>query len=254
MNRIKRLGRYPKAILLMMAAMVLTFSVIYPLTVTRDGFAYMDTILVPHQENDKTIYSGKIQGKQADFTVNADKSVMFRYGDQTYGPYVAKEAPEVVPKDSVLGSGATGVELRRGEEIIFRGALLKLNDILYIYKEDGSLKQINTQAIISKDPATDENGKANDPMEPFVATILDLIAGPELTHRGESLAWFGGVLLCIVTALLIIFADELFRLDLIFRIRHAERAQPSSWEIAGRYILWTALPVIAMVVFIMGLK
>ena len=40
------------------------------------------------------------------------------------------------------------------------------------------------------------------------------------------------------------FADELFRFNLAFRIRDAGRAEPSEWEIAGRYISWAVLPVV----------
>ena len=60
--------------------------------------------------------------------------------------------------------------------------------------------------------------------------------------------------LCILTAFSILFADELFRWNLALRIQNADRAEPSDWEIAGRYISWTLLPVIAMFVFIEGLR
>ena len=51
-----------------------------------------------------------------------------------------------------------------------------------------------------------------------------------------------------------LFADELFRWNASFLVRNAEEAEPSDWEIAGRYITWTALPVMAAVIFILGLK
>ena len=48
-------------------------------------------------------------------------------------------------------------------------------------------------------------------MEPSVSTILDLMDGPALTHKGAWLGWFGGVLICVIAALAMLFADELFR-------------------------------------------
>ena len=51
-----------------------------------------------------------------------------------------------------------------------------------------------------------------------------------------------------------LFADELFRWNASFLVRNAEEVEPSDWEIAGRYITWTALPVMAAVIFILGLK
>lgn len=62
------------------------------------------------------------------------------------------------------------------------------------------------------------------------------------------------MLLCLVNALSILFADELFRWNLAFRIRDAEWAEPSEWELAGRYIGWTVLAVLALVIFVIGLQ
>ena len=73
MERIKSLNRYQKFLLLFMLAMVLCFTVLYPITISREGFLYQDTILVPRQENGATLYSGKIEGKPSCFTVYADK-------------------------------------------------------------------------------------------------------------------------------------------------------------------------------------
>ena len=80
MERIKCLNYYQKGLLLLMTAMMLVFAVLYPVTISRVGFQYKGTILVPSQENGNTVYSGKIQGKQAHFTVSEDKSVVFQYG------------------------------------------------------------------------------------------------------------------------------------------------------------------------------
>ena len=77
--------------------------------------------------------------------------------------------------------------------------------------------------------------------------------GPEMQHKGEWLAWFCGMLLCVGTVVSILFVEELFQLSMSFRIRNAEQAETSDWEIAGRYITWTVLPVFAMVIFVMGL-
>ena len=63
-----------------------------------------------------------------------------------------------------------------------------------------------------------------------------------------------GLLICVVTVISILFADELFRLDISFKIRDVERAEPSDWEIACRYISWTVFPLIAMILFIIGLQ
>ena len=60
--------------------------------------------------------------------------------------------------------------------------------------------------------------------------------------------------ICVLNALSILFADELFRWNLVFRISNADHAEPSDWEIAGRYISWTCMSIMALVLFIIGLQ
>ena len=237
-----------------MAIMVFVFAAVYAVTVAREGFAYKGAILIPDQENDNMIYSGKVRGEQAAFIVYADKTVEFRYGDKTYGPYTAKEDPTAIPKDSGMSGSMTGVELSRGKDILFRGGVLDSGSRRWLYNEDGSVDISEFSVTASNGIVTDEKGNEIDPMEPSAATILDLMAGPELTHKGEWLAWFGGVFVCIAAAISILFAEELFRWSLAFRIRDADRAEPSDWIIMGRYITWTFLPIAAMILFLVGLQ
>lgn len=100
----------------------------------------------------------------------------------------------------------------------------------------------------------DENGNPIDRMKPSVSTIYELTNNPKLTHKGEGVAWFGAVFICILNALSILFAEELFRWNLAFQIRDVEHAEPSDWEIAGRYIGWTAMAIVALVLFVTGLQ
>lgn len=242
--RVKVLGRYQKILLLLMAVMILAFTVIYPIVTARSGFLYEGTILVPSEEDGGTVYSGKIYGTAVTFTVSADKTVIFQYGNTVYGPYTVKEDPTAIPKDSDLQAQMTGIELRCGGEIVFRGGVVNSGDWRMLYNEDGSFD------LLRSITATMSDGT----MEPSVSTILDLTDGPALTHKGTWLGWFGGVLICVITALTMLFADELFRWNASFLVRNAEEAEPSDWEIAGRYITWTVLPVMAAVIFILGLK
>ena len=261
MKRFKGLGRYQKGVLLFMAVMVPVFAALYAVTIARVGFAYGNTILVPDHEDGNTVYSGRIQGKQASFTVYADGTVAFRYGDKLYGPYTAKEDPSAIPKadsqgEPLDGESVTGVELRCKGEILFRGCVVDYGNTRWLYNEDGTLANLDIGfwTTTGNGVVMDGNGNIIDQMEPSVSTILDLMAGPELTHKGAWSWWFGGVCICILIALSILFADELFRWDLAFRIRDVDRAEPSDWEIASRYISWTVLAVIAMFVFIAGLR
>lgn len=254
MQRVKRLGRYPKTILLILAVMILVFTILYPIVTAHVGFLYEDTILVPSEENGATVYSGKIRGIDALFTVSADKTVVFQYGGTVYGPYTAKEDPTAIPKDTDSLTPMTGIELRCGDKIVFRGGVEKSGDWRFLYNEDGSFDTIRITATMSDGTVVDEHGDPIDPMEPSVSTILDLMDGPALTHKGGWIGWLGGMLICTLAVVCILFADELFRWNASFLVRNADEAEPSDWEITSRYITWTALPVMALVVFILGLR
>ena len=252
MERIRSLGRYQKGILILMAAMILLFTVLYPIVLSREGFLYRDALLIPSEEGGNTVYAGKIEGQPASFTLYDDRSVQFQYGDATYGPYTAAEAPDAL-QNLDLGDGAVGVELRCGEELVFRGGALRQGDQLWLYTEDGSV-YTDIGIMTSGGFIFNEEGEVIDPNEPSVSDILMVMAGPPLTHKGSWFGWVMGVIACILTAVDILFADELFRFHIAFHISRAEDAEPSDWEIAGRYIGWTVLPAIALVLFIIGLQ
>lgn len=254
MERIRSLTRYQKAILLWVLAMVVVFSILYPMTIAREGFLYRDAILVPTQERDAVVYAGELQGEAAKFTVYADKTVLFQYGDRTYGPYTAAEDPTAIPKGHEMADKMTGIELRQGEEILFRGGIACHGTTRFLYAEDGSLESVYGLEATSNGLVLDIDGPQTDFPAPSADTILTLMSGPELTHRGEGFAWLGGMLFCLTTVLSLLFADELFRLHLSFRIRNSEQAEPSEWEIASRYICWTVLSIAAMALFVLGLR
>ncbi len=252
MERIRSLGRYQKGILILMAAMILLFTALYPIVLSREGFLYRDALLIPSEEGGNTVYAGKIEGQPASFTLYDDRSVQFQYGDATYGPYTAAEAPDAL-QNLDLGDGAVGVELRCGEELVFRGGALRQGDQMWLYTEDGSV-YTDIGIMTSGGFIFNEEGEVIDPNEPSVSDLLMVMAGPPLTHKGSWFGWVMGVIACILTAVDILFADELFRFHIAFHISRAEDAEPSDWEIAGRYIGWTVLPAIALVLFIIGLQ
>ena len=253
MERIRELNRYQRIILILLAAMLVVFTVLYAAVHARVGFDYAGHILVPHEENGSTVYTGTIRGNEAVITVTSDRVVTLCYGDQVYGPYTAKEDPTAVPEGDDLPGHVTGVEILDGDKVFFRGGVLGSGDGRLLFGEDGSFNGLNITFGLSDGTEVDAEGNVVDPMAPTAGTILELMEGPTLTRKGEWVAWVGGVLLCIVTAVSILYADELFRWNISFRVQNPESAEPSELEIAGRYISWTVLPVMALVLFVIGL-
>ena len=254
MDKIKSLNNYQKGILVFMIAMALIFAVVYPKTLSKVGYNYNDAILVPIVENDNTVYSGKIKGEQAEFIVFDDHTVAFQYGDKNYGTYILKEDPTAVPNDSELKEEMIGIEICNGDEIFFRGAVLDFGDEHYLYNEDGTLDYLSLSFVTTNGIEMDENGEVIDRMEPTASDIYELLKGPKLTHKGEALAWYGAAAVCVLNTLSMLFADELFRWNLLFQIRNVENAEPSEWEIASRYIGWTVITIMALVIFVTGLQ
>ncbi len=247
MRAIKRLTLYPKGVLLGMLVMVLVFSVLYPITLTRVGFAYRDAILVPAYEQDRTVYTGKVQGETAVFTVSDDHVVSYQWGDAVYGPYTAREDPSAIPQNHDLRDQMTGVEVRQDNDVLFRGGVVDAGSSYLLYNTDGTLYWDEPMFVVYNTDLPYEESA------PAVNDILQLLAGPVQTHHGTIWGWVFGVLLCAINAVAIVFADTLFRWRMSFVIRDAEQAQPAEWELLGRRIGWAVLALAALGVFVLGL-
>ena len=251
MERFWALNRYQKFILVILVLLALGFGVLYGITTARVGYEYEDSILVPTKEGGNTVYSGEIDGMPVSFTVTADNTVTYQYGLKTYGPYIVREDETAIPE----GKRGTGVEVRCGEEIIFRGTFHTLTNYAYLSPESDAYAESSHTVVYDYGGVTyDENGNVIDTDKPSVTTIVEVALGPELTHKGIWFVWFIGLAMCVASAVSILFADELFRWNLAFRVRDAYDAEPSDWEISSRYIGWTLEPIFALIIFIMGLQ
>lgn len=254
MKRIKGLNWYQKSILILMLAMALIFAAIYHRTISREGVLYQNAIFVPAEENGVTVYSGKLRGKRAAFTVAADKTVTFRCDDQAYGPYTVKEDPTALPDLEIQLEGMTGAELWEGDTLIFRGGFWQSGDSFWLRNADGSMDLGMQTYVVENGVKKDSDGNIIDPAKPSASDILRLVFDPEITHKGTWLAWFGAVFLSILNAVSILYADELFHWDLSFQIRNAEAAEPSDWELMKRYLGWTVFTIAVLVIYILGLQ
>lgn len=253
-QRIRNLEGYQKAILLAMAAMVLVFSAVYLLTVRRVGYLYQNTILVPTQEDGATVYTGSIRNTAVQFRVT-ENQVTFRYGDIQYGPYTMESDPTAVPSQQDAEEGFVGIEIRDKGKILFRGGVQALHDYCFFIHSDGSSDFLS----IYEDGVTGvaynaETGEVYDRMAPTLRDIYTLLTNPPLTHKGEGMAWLAGVVMCIVNAVTLLFADELFYWKMSFLVRNAQGAEPSDWELGQRFIGWAALGILALMVFVLGLQ
>ena len=254
MKRIKKLDNFQKVVLIVTVAIALIYAVIYIRTIERVGYKYNDTILVPEVVDGNTVYSGEIQGKQAQFIVSNNTTVVFNYGDKTYGPYTVIEDDTAIPKDDEMSGVMKGIEVREGNDIFFRGGVILYGTHNSFYNEDGTPANIVIFYTTSDGSEWDLNGNLIDRMKPTLSTIYELTHNPELTHKGLGIGWFFGALICIINVIAVLFPDELFRLRLAFEVKDVDKVQPSEWAIAARYIAWIVLPIIAVMTFNIGLQ
>ena len=82
MKTFRELDVYPRILLIVMLVMLLVFSVAYPLTISRMGFQYRGEILVPQVRENQTVYSGRVNGQKASFTVTSAGTITCRMGDK----------------------------------------------------------------------------------------------------------------------------------------------------------------------------
>ena len=66
--------------------------------------------------------------------------------------------------------------------------------------------------------------------------------------------WFLGLAFCVLNAVEILFANEIFRFWMSLRIKNAQEVEPSDRTVKSRYVIWTILAVFALVFFLVGLK
>ena len=253
MERIKDLNRYQKGLLLLLSTMIVVFGVIYAVASSKVGFLYKDVILLPSEVSGATLYSGRIKGQDCCFTVTADKAVTFQCDEKSYGPYTMTEDPSAIPEGEFLSDRTKGIEIKEGDTVIFRGSVYQADTFLLLTNEDGTSAGFSITATMSNGTTYDEYGNVVDPMEPSLSDIFSLINGPELNKKGDWIQWVIAVVVSLLTAVSILFADELFRWNLSFQIRNAYHAEPSEWEIASRYIGWTVLTLLALGIYIGGL-
>lgn len=251
MKRFRDLDRYPKIILSALLIMAVVFAGIYGITTSRVGFRHNDKIYVPRQENGVTLYEARADGQDCVFTVT-DDTVTFAWGPKTYGPYTLRDDPTAIPDDHSIAFAMTGIEILDGNKVFFRGGVTDEQEDFWLVSEDGDFP-LTMIVTMSDGIEYDRNGNPVDHMEPTPRQIVSLLRGPELTHRGQWEIYGMMLFSSLLVALSVLFADELFYLSLTFRVRDAEYAEPSDWEIASRFISWTILTGAILLGYCMGL-
>lgn len=251
MDRIRRLRPFPKTILIITGIIAVIFTAVYALEMFRSGFWYGDVFLKRRQEGESTVYAGALGGERILVTVSDKNTAEFKFGDDTYGPFSLERDPSAVPEDHVMRPFMTGITIRRGTQVWFRGAIMDLLDQRWLY--DSEKDSLEPLSLPDRSDLAGSAQRASDLTEPSAASVTVILDGPPLGQRGGAIFWFPGIIFAVLTAVSVIFAEELFRWSLQFRIRDAEQAEPSEWFLLRQGVGWVFLALLSLLWFALGL-
>ncbi len=245
MERIRNLGGFQKGVLLFLVLMFIVFTALYIRAGSRWGYEYNGGLLVRCEEGGATVYKGTVRGRTIRFYTSPG-IVSYVFGEkESIKTYTFTEDPSAIPAEYRRTPGAKGIELRSGDELLFRGAAL--------YEGGSGVYLVPENEESEWELSLSFNGDADDPWTPSVKQLFELEHGPRLSRRGSWGVWVVGTLICLLAAVYAIFPDELFRFGMRFYIRGADKAEPSDWELMRRHIAWVVQPLCALVIYIIGL-
>lgn len=276
---------YRRAMLVATAGILAFFAVLYPIVgrqkgVKRNGDFYGMTTVgetklyvgAIHQwiEGHTVIQSG--EGREEVYAVTPISADGFRVecrmGEETFGPFRVTKYP--LPQTPGVGSDAltsfpipfdTGLEIKNAltGETLFRGGYRLSSGYTSLISETvttegdpGSASEHMTvdgvNYYFNYAPATPEKGPSA-----YDLAFFALEAEESLTHRGDMMYLALGILIAVLNAASIVYAEELFIWSMSFRVADPESAEPAEWELFTRHVGWGIWLLMELIVFIVGL-
>ena len=140
----------------------------------------------------------------------------------------------------------------RGEDLLFRGAFYEPDGGRTLLFEDGSTAGFFNSS--NSDNVYYDFTQEPNSEEPSAAILVELWAGPVLTHRGHWSFWVMGTVFSALLALWILYAEKLVRQQLAYVVREPEKAEPSEWMLTRQRIGWVLWTILDFVIYSWGLK
>ena len=254
MKKIMNLNQFQKLLLIVIMGSVLFTGLIYCTLNSKIGFEYQKQIFIPESQNDCTVYSGILNGKQTRFIV-FDNQVVFEYGHDQVNTYTVYKDDLLITEEFKGHQYAKGYEIYKDDELKFKGTVIRTTDdgICVLYDENGSLAGFNVSYIDHNGIERDEQGNEIQTFELSLDKIIELIEGPVLVKKVQWIFWVSGLVLSIINLFSILYAEELFQFQMSFRIQNSNQAEPSELELFSRYLSWILLLGSSIYLFVSGI-
>lgn len=235
-----------RIILLIQPALFLLFLILFLTYGSQPVVSWLDGSLRYQRQGEAAVYSGRVEGGHpVQFTVTPGPAVEFRLRGEPRGMYTVSEDPSAIPESAELNpygwEGYTGVEIKKDGQMWFRGAY-NPDSFLGLFDENGTSRSFNIIAM----------GPSYEP-EPDPGDILHFARGPQTSPRGKVVFLLLGLLVSAICAVSLLFEDQLFRWNLSFRVRDPYDAEPSEWELFGRWIGWIMMTGMALFIYAAGI-
>ena len=240
MKRFKELAAYNKIVIIISMIMILIFSILYVLTLSKEGIYHGDVFFRKENVDGKICYVGVIEAKDISFILEDDHTISYMIDDIDHGTYTIDKDIKVDPLD---------VTLKKDGEVIFKGDVI-IGDDINLIDENGDV--VFDMTIDTGNGKYDLEGNKIDPSVPSKHFIMRLFTDKTM-HKGDISMFVYGVIIVIINIISILFEDELFRWQLHFRVKDADLVEPSSFEIISRKIVYVVFTALALMVFIIGL-
>ncbi len=226
--------------MLIAALLAVVFGVIYAVRASRQGIICVDSFLVFSQEGEERRYAGESEWAEVTFTANGD-TVTSLWGGESHTYTVTKD-PSALPAEESRFGQMLGVEVREGDTVLFRGGWDP--DYGIRVNENGE-----TESFLSVRTNFDP------PMrEPDMGLVLELWHGPEMISQVRPGFYAMGLMVALLGAAELFFAEDLFRWRLSWRVRDPERAEPSEWELFSRTFGAIVITGLALICWLSGLN
>lgn len=236
-----------RIVLLIQPILFLLFLILFFTYGRQSVLPWLDGTLRCKQRGEDLVYTGRVEGGHlVQFTVTPGPTVEFRLEGELQGTYTIAEDPSAIPAEPAEMNpygweGYTGVEIQKDGRVWFRGAY-NPDTPFGLFDEDGTSLFISIRAFTSTSVPDPEPGD-----------ILSIAYNPAASPRGEGALLLLGLFVSVACALSLFFEDQLFRWNLSFQIQDPDSAEPSEWELFGRWVGWIALTGLELFCYLAGI-